>query len=238
MERYELSKRDIKNNYFHFTRVKNLESIEEKGLLPKISIHAQALEETKKVFFVEGLDNLIILFDCWIHVCTKYPLFPGLFNLGTIVMRYKWFPKSIINGYFRYTEINKIHKWVAYKYFDHFLKTHIILNLDLKEGEDFSYDDIDQIKNKGYDKDYLVKGGYSLKYSDLDSNRMDKWNLHTYTDHIINNTKIKEVLLNGENDLTKILLFVINNTKMDVSDMCPDLFDYLQNRRLVKEIMI
>lgn len=109
MERYELSKRDIKNNYFHFTRVKNLESIEEKGLLPKISIHAQALEETKKVFFVEGLDNLIILFDCWIHVCTKYPLFPGVFNLGTIVMRYKWFPKVLLMAIL---DIQKLIKYI------------------------------------------------------------------------------------------------------------------------------
>ncbi len=90
MKKYNLSLNDITSNYFHFTKKSNLESISTTGLLPKISFHAQSLEDTKKVFFVQGLDNLLILFDCWINVCEKYPLFPGMFNLGTKVMKYKW----------------------------------------------------------------------------------------------------------------------------------------------------
>lgn len=73
MEKYQLTDNDMNKNYFHFTKKKNLNSIKERGLIPKIGFHAQALEETKKVFFVEGLDNLLILFDCWINVCEKYP---------------------------------------------------------------------------------------------------------------------------------------------------------------------
>ena len=55
MIKYEISLKDIDFNYFHFTKKKNIISIEEKGLLPKKSFHAQSLEVTKKVFFVEGL---------------------------------------------------------------------------------------------------------------------------------------------------------------------------------------
>ena len=108
MKKYNLGLNDITSNYFHFTRQNNLKSISKKGLLPKISFHAQSLEDTKKVFFVQGLDNLLILFDCWINVCEKYPLFPGMFNLGTKIMKYKWFPKIIINGYFKYTDLYPI----------------------------------------------------------------------------------------------------------------------------------
>ena len=50
-------------NFFHFTWKSNLTNIEEKGLLPKKGHHAKYIEKTKKVFFVEGLDNLLILFD-------------------------------------------------------------------------------------------------------------------------------------------------------------------------------
>ena len=54
MKKHKILLSDISSNYFHFTKEKNLESIEGKGLEPKISFHAQSLEDTKKVFFVEG----------------------------------------------------------------------------------------------------------------------------------------------------------------------------------------
>ncbi len=160
MKNYKLDLKDLNSNYFHFTRESNLCSIEEKGLLPKISFHAQSLEDTKKVFFVQGLDNLLILFNCWINVCEKYPHIPDVFKLGTKIRGKNKFSKIFINIYFKWTEINKLHKFIAYKYFDWFLKKYILLNLNIKESIDFSFDDIDQIKAKKYDKEYLIKAGY------------------------------------------------------------------------------
>lgn len=218
-------------HFFHFTKYKNLESIQNQGLLPKISFHAQALEVTKKVFFVEGLDNLLILFDCWIHVCSVYPLIPGLFNLGTKLMRYKWFPKSFVNAYFKYT--NKMHKLIAYKYFDHFLKRYILLNLEIQEGTDFSFDDIDQIKAKEYDREYLIKAGYSLKYSDLTSTKMDKWNLHTFSNQGIDFSKLKICYVNQSCQMPTILNYALKNTSLDIEDICPTLYGYLKSRKLI-----
>lgn len=233
MEKYKLSLNDITSNYIHFTKQGNLKSIKEKGLLAKISFHAMSLEETKKVFFVQGLDNLLILFDCWINVCSKYPLVPGMFNLGTILMKYKWFPKSIINAYFKWTEINKLHIFIAYKYFDYFLKSYILLNIDIKEVTDFSFDDTDQIKAKDHDKDYLVKGGYSLKYSDLESVRMDKWNLHTFTDRGVSADKIKICYVNESCKMLDILNYALNHTHLDIKNVCPMLWGYLKSRRYI-----
>lgn len=51
MENYELNLNDIDSNYFHFTKNNNIESIAKSGLLPKISFHAQSLEDTKKSIF-------------------------------------------------------------------------------------------------------------------------------------------------------------------------------------------
>lgn len=231
MERYNLSEEDIKNNYFHFTRIKNLASIEEKGIIPKIGFHANALEDTKKVFFVEGLDNLLILFDCWINVCSKFPLIPGMFNLGAKVMQYDWFPECVINAYFSYTEKSKFHKLVAYKYFDRFLKRYTLLRLDLEENKDFRYDDVDQIKNKNYKREYLIRGGYSLKYSDLETNKMDKWNLHTLTDHGVDIDKIKLCHINDTIKMDDILKYALDNTTLDLEDVCPVLLEYLKIRK-------
>ncbi len=148
MDYYYIDKKDLISNYFHFTKESNINSIKKNGLLPKISFHAQCLEDTKKVFFVEGLDNLLILFDCWINVCGKYPLIPGVFNLGTKIKGKNKFSKSIINLYFKWCKINKFHKFVAYKYFDYFLKRYILLNIDIKEEKDFSFSDVDKLKQK------------------------------------------------------------------------------------------
>lgn len=233
MEKYYLNIDDINKNYFHFTKNRNIDSIQNKGLIPKIGFHAQSLEKTKKVFFVEGLDNLLCLFDCWINVCSKYPLIPGIFNIGSKIIKYKWFPKWIMNIYFKYTELNKIHKLVAYKYFDIFLKKFILLNLDIKENIDFSFNDIDQIKAKKYHKDILIKGGYSLKYSNLESIKMDKWNLHTFSNHGIDSHKLKICYINDSNKMIDILIFALKNTKMNIENICPVLWKYLKKRKII-----
>lgn len=233
MEEYKLTIDDINKNYFHFTKKKNFDSIKNKGLIPKIGFHAKSLERTKKVFFVEGLDNLLCLFDCWINVCEKYPLFPGLFNIGSKIMKYKWFPKSIMNIYFKYTEFNKIHRLVAYKYFDSFLKNFVLLNLDIKDNIDFSYDDIDQIKEKGYHKETLIKGGYSELYSDLESIKMDKWNLHTFSNHGIDSSKLKICCVSESYKMFDILKYSLDNTMLDVKNICPVLWKYLKKRKLI-----
>ena len=218
---------------FIFTKKSNLKSIQKSGLLPSISFHAKYLEETKKVFFVQGLNHLLILFDCWINVCSKYPLIPGMFHLGTKVMKYKWFPKIIINAYFKYINYNKIHKYIAYKYFDWFLKKYILLNLDLKEHIDFDFNDIDQIKAKNYPKEYLIKGGYSPVYSDLKSIKMDKWNLHTFSNHGIHSSKIKICHVKDSYQMTDILNYAINHTNLDIQNVCPVLYQYLKNRNYI-----
>lgn len=82
MKNYILSQKDLNSNYFHFTDKKNLESIKSKGLVPNIGANAKNIEQTKKVFFVEGLDNLVILFDCWINALYYIPVIPFIYKLG------------------------------------------------------------------------------------------------------------------------------------------------------------
>ncbi len=148
-------------------------------------------------------------------------------------MRYKWFPKSIIYAYFKYTEINKIHRFVAYKYFDNFLKNFTLLNINIRDGIDFSYEDIDQIKNKHYRKEYLIKAGYSPLYSDLESVKMDKWNMHTFSNHGVDKDKIKTCYINNSSSMFDILMFAIKNTNINIKDTCPVLFGYLKSRKLI-----
>ena len=98
MDYYYINKKDLNSNYFHFTDRKNLKSIKSKGLVPNIGNNAKNIEKTKKVFFVEGLDNLVILFDCWINALYYIPVIPFIYKLGAFFLRHKWFPNKYIFG--------------------------------------------------------------------------------------------------------------------------------------------
>ncbi len=100
IEKYNISLEDIKINYFHFTSKYNLESISNIGLLPDIGKNAKYIEKTKKVFFVEGLDNLLILFDCRRNIYYYMPVVPFIYTIGSHFLRQKWFPQFIADGYF------------------------------------------------------------------------------------------------------------------------------------------
>lgn len=232
MKNYKISLNDINSSYFHFTWKSNLSSIEEKGLLPMKGNHAKYIEETEKVFFVQELDNLLILFDCWINVYKKIPLLPDLkitYGLGSKAMRSKYFPMFLVDFYFMIIKNSKRHKKYAYKIFDKLLDECVLLHLDLEENKDFNFSDIDQIKARGYRKRHLIELGYSEKYSDLNSNKMDKWNLHTLTSKGINSNKLKLCSINNSTNIRDILNYILENTKIDVKDMCPILYDYLNS---------
>lgn len=230
MKKYQLTINDIDKNYFHFTWKKNLDSIKENGLLPRKGNHAKYIEKNEKVFFVEGLDNLLILFDCWINVYKKVPILPNskiTYGLGSKLMQSKYFPMSLVDFYFKLIKNNRYHKKHAYKIFDELLDNCILLNLNIKEGIDFSLLDVDEIKSKGYRKRHLIELGYSEKYSDMSSNKMDKWNLHTKKDKGIESNKIKLCFINNSCSIRDILNYALDNTNLDIENVCPVLYDYL-----------
>lgn len=234
MKNYEISKNDMDKNYFHFTKRENLENIEKNGLLPSKGSHAKYIEQTEKVFFVSGLDNLLILFDCWINVYKKVPVVSFVHSVGNKCMKSNRFPKFLIDTYFKMTDKSVLHKRKAYKVFDDILKNGILFNLDLMEGEDFSFADFDEIKRYGnYKKRHLEILGYSKAYSDLDSDKMDEWNMHTFKDRGVNAKKLKLCSINSKNSLADIFEFVVRNTKIDIKNICPILYDYLKSRNML-----
>lgn len=230
-EDYKITIRDIEHNYFHFTSKDNLNSIKQKGLIPKIGKHAKFLEKTEKVFFVEGLDNLLILFDCWINCFYYIPKIPFIYSLGARLIRQKWFPQFIADAYFGVLKKTKIHKKRAYKIFDNLLNNSVLLKLDLKENIDFKVNDVDEIKSRNYKRKHLELMGYSKKYSSLENNYMDKWNMHCISNHIIDNNKIKICCLNNSYKLEDIFNYAVKETKLNLENTCPILYDYLVNHK-------
>lgn len=233
MQKYKLGKEDIAKNYFHFTKRNNLESISQNGLIPKIGEHAELIEKTPKVFFVDGLDNLLILFDCWINVYKKVPVLSVTHNIGSKCMRSRYFPMGLVDIYFKLTNGSRLHKNNAYKIFDKLLEESILLNLDIKEEIDFKMSDDDEIKARGYKKRHLITLGYSLKYSDMNGTRMDRWNLHTLSNHGVSTNKIKLCYIDNSDKMKDIFSFALRNTKLNLKEICPVLYDYILSRNLI-----
>lgn len=229
MNPYYINKKDLNSNFFHFTDKKNLESIKLNGLVPNIGSHAKNIEKTEKVFFVEGLGNLLILFDCWINALYYIPVTPFIYKLGAFFLRHKWFPSIIGDSYFKVLKVSKLHQKRAFKKLDKLLDNGILLKLDLEENADFRYNDKDEIKSRGYIKKHLEICGYSEKYSDLNSNIMDRWNMHTLTNHIVDAKKIQICYLeNNSFNLRDIFSYCLQNTKLDLKKVCPELTAYLK----------
>lgn len=231
MDAYAITKNDIYNNFFHFTQLKNFSSIRSKGLIPTIGNNAKYLEKNPKVFFVNGLDNLLILFDCWINVYEKLPLIPFFYTIGSRLIRFKWFPKFISDTYFKFVSKYK-HRKRAFKVFDYLIQNSILLQLDLKENIDFKWDDNDEIKLRGYHKDHLITMGYSLDYSDINTTIMDKWNMHTLKNRGVNKKKLKLCYINNSYKLVDIFFYALNNTKLDLEKTCPTLYEYINNKEI------
>ena len=231
MQKYSLDYKNINYGYYHFTKKKNIISISKYGLLPKRSSRTKYLEDTNKVFFFDGLNNILPLLNLWLNDCEIFPLLPGLFSLGSRIKGKNIISKTFLLLYFYWTKFFFIHKIFAYKYFDWILDNCVLLKLNIKNGIDFDKNDIDQIKNKDFNRDILIKVGYSPKYSNLNSTIMDKWNMHTLDNHLIASNKIKLCYIDNSNKLKDILIYCINNSSDDIKDKYPVLFKYLKNRK-------
>lgn len=230
MDNYTLDKKDMYKNYFHFTNENNLNSIREKGLLPFVGGNAKHIEKTEKIFFIEGIDNLLILLDCWTNVYYYKPVIPFIYTWGTYLLRQKWFPMIIADGYFGVLKKSKLHRKRAFRELDKILDRNVLLHLELEEGIDFKRDDKDEIKSKNYKKRHLKLMGYSDKYSSVDDDTMDSWNMHMLTGSKVNPQNIKLCILeSGQYKLRDIFNYCVENTKIDIQDVCPILYDYLNN---------
>ena len=225
MQKIELTEDNVK--YFHFTETKFLQDIQAKGLEARIGSNAFGVEETKKVFFSEGIDNVAKCIDVWIRWRIV------AYNKTNTLPKYieEEFGKPIDMQYYldnkklserdvqRYDEAYKrahdrFKKEIAegklstpeartYAYEDMYKcwKNRSYLSLDLEEDEDFTRTDISEDKKSAFEtdsKDYLR---YMYGEYEFDSLQMDTWNMHTKADQGVDPSKIKGVLaVDGKTD--------------------------------------
>lgn len=96
--------------------------------------------------------------------------------------------------------------------------------MDLEENVDFDYDDIDEVKNQNFPKKYL-KNIY--KYGgNIYDNKMEFWNMHTYSNKVIEKEKISILKYGEDLKVNNILKHLIEDNFDYVKENCELLFEY------------
>lgn len=218
----ELNKTTV---FLHYTDKRNVKSIFSVGLLPKIGKNSKNIELNKKVFFTEGFDNTLFLMDSWIKWLVLRPKSNFIYKCGCFYMTHKIFPKIVVDLIFKnWIKSDKKVKYACEK-LDNILKNSVFLKLDLVENVDFSYSDIDEVKNQSFSRKQL---GYVYTCdSDVSDSKMELWNMHTLKDKIIEPEKIKLIEINNNNCAKDIVLYMVDNTDLSIENKCPFLVKYL-----------
>ncbi|MBR0488374.1 hypothetical protein IJJ39_01710 [Candidatus Saccharibacteria bacterium] len=183
MKTVSLEELDKKNCFLHYTPKKNLPSIEKEGLLPKIGPNSKYIERTEKIFFCVGTEGFLTIMDVWLKWLAVQTNMPKWFyRFGCWWLRNKYTPKIFSTIYIKSFQSMPITKRNSRKVLKKILNESLILVLNLEEGKDFSYEDIDEAKDA-----YEINSAIKFMYPDKERARDDKieyWNMHTFL-HIL-----------------------------------------------------
>ena len=220
----DISQIDLNNSFFHYTNKKNLPQIFEKGLEPRIGKNSIYLEKTPKVFFAKGEIGIINIMDVWLRwLIAKSGINNFIYWLGTFYMRLPFCIKGIPNIVVKNNLTNLKKRIKEYKHMQEILDNSIFLILKLEENIDFDYNDVDEVKQRYYES--FLKLLYT-KNSKIDDNKMEYWNMHTYSNKTIEKQKIKVLSQNENNTASVILKTLIEKNMQYVKENCDFLYEY------------
>ncbi len=243
---------DLKNQeakFYHFTKTENLDSIFNRGLDAKIGNNAKGVEFSKKVFFVEGRENVLKLIDVWIRwFIVRYQrvayvkdavegIDPKESPLADMI--YRKLEKEALKRHRADVESGAVEteeaKMAAFKKMYKDWKNTSYLALDLKVGVDFSYDDVDDAK------DWNVKNRDNLKYLEYMYGKIDKvdglekWNLHTFAGVGVSPKKIERVSVGEKTDGISIAQYMYEQEKKSNPDFnMPLLDEFMENVKKIE----
>lgn len=218
----DISEIDLKHSFFHYTNKSNLDSILKNGLEPRIGQNSLYVEKTPKVFFVEGEKGIVTIMDVWLRWLTsKSSINKFIYWLGTFYMRSPFCIKSIPNNVVMKNLKSQKKRKKVYEKMKYILENSVFFILDLEEKIDFDYSDIDEVKNTYYES--FLKLLYPSD-SNIKDKRIEYWNMHTYSNKIVDSKKIS--LLKDNNNANDILINIIERNIQYVQKNHEFLYEY------------
>lgn len=223
MKYEDIVNKNIDNMFFHYTNKDNLDSIFKKGLIPRIGKNASFIETSEKVFFTKGAKGILVLVDVWIKWLVLRPKNNFIYGVGAFLMQQRWFPKIIIDILWSNWIKSESRTKRACKKLNKVLDKSVFLSLALEKNIDYKEEDLDEVKQRSFRKDWL---DYIYSYDKgLINKKMDYWNMHTLTGKVIEPSKIRLVRLEEKTNANEILKYIVKNTNYDLDEL-PFLNEY------------
>lgn len=220
----DISQIDMNNTFFHYTSKNNLNTIKKNGLEPRIGENSLYVEKSKKVFFAQGENGILTLMDVWLRWLTsKSGINNQIYCLGTFYMRTPLCIKGIPDYIVSKSLKNKNKRIKVFNQLKDILDDSIFLILDLEENVDFSYNDIDEVKDTYYES--FLKLLYPIT-SNIKDKKIEYWNMHTYSNRVIDSSKISLLKDKDEYSASKILKQLIDNNILYVKQNLDFLYEY------------
>lgn len=221
----DISNVDLNNVFLHYTNIQNLNSIMEKGLIPKIGINAKVIEKSKKIFFSIGDKGALVIMDSWIKWLIAKPKSNLIYWIGAYLLKISFFPKIIHKTIISNNKKSKNKSIWAYKKLKEILNNSIYLILDLEENIDFSFDDVDEVKAfSNYPASY-IESLYAYD-SNVTEKQMEYWNMHTFSNKIIEPKKISLLTYEKNYNASDIVKYLIEKNLNFVKENCEHLYKY------------
>jgi len=215
--------------YFHFTDRNNLCSILNNGLIPAIGKNAMGVEKSQKIFFSQGRESTLKCLDVWLRwFIVKYQrkkyieeAVSGIDPNSSIENEQLYNQKMFeaINKHHLDTENRKIEtdraKLACFEKMYYEWRNKVYLSLDLVENVDFSYDDIDEVK-EAYSKTVNDFKYIKYMYGNIQNiYGLEPWNMHTFIGKSISPNKINLITVNGKKDGISIVKHLYETEKQN-----------------------
>lgn len=239
--------------FFHYSWKKYLESYDKEGMKAVIGENSEGIDPEASIFFSKGVEGVLELWDVWLKWRLNRQNNPQ-FN-GTTPEEIQATNKRFKTGQITDEERKKWYYWMDYFKNKKFLENPSMLErlfdyqfteminsdyliLDLRENEDFIYDQVDikkqwaieKAKETGRGIDPLTATQYGY-YSDFSSPIVDKWNMQTIPGKniTIEPNRMSRLTIDGKTDVFSIMKYMYDKYQMEVPKEKQVKFDILDS---------
>ena len=249
-----LSGEELENVCFHQSLKKDKNSIDGEGLKSGVGRNSKGIDKEEAIYFSYGMEAVLETWDVWLKWRAN-----RLFN-PFYQEKYKNTREKIENGKASEQEKKEYYynckKWNSelingeykqdkeklrflYDFQMEEMQASNYYMLDLKEGEEFSFDEIDKKKeanltkkDKEHDISYKMFLEMYGKYSDFETTKVDKWNMNTFLGKKINigPDRIKQLTTpDGKNNVLSVITYLYEKYKEITPKEQQVQFDLLDN---------
>lgn len=245
-----LSNEELKTIIFHHSLKKYKNAIDREGVKTRIGMNSEGIDYLEAIYFSYGIEAVLQTWDVWLkwranrlgdpYFQEEYKELIAAIRNGTATEQEKkefWYKCKLWNDEFLSGEYKRDKEKMNFLFefqIDEMIASNYYV-LDLVEGKDFSFDEIDVKKDRELKKDknslsyrkfIEINGGHS----NMETPLVDKWNMNTFLGKkiIINPDRVKQLTVpNGKNDVLSVVLFLYDKYKEITQDEQQVHFDVL-----------